>query len=159
MLAVRETPAPRHKRYSIPPLPSMRTKTALTIGVIGTAGAISTYLYNRPALRKKMLKAGSPSEAAKAFTAALEKDTAEIVETVKDATMHNWLMDELRAGKDAIAERLSGAAAHMKSDAKEIKKQAKRDIKAAKLEAGHVQKKLQSTAKKAVEAVKEKVGV
>jgi NhaP-type Na+/H+ and K+/H+ antiporter len=147
----------------------MRTRTALTIGVIGTAGAISTYLFNKPDLRKKMLKAESPSEAAAAFTAELEKDTADIAATVKDATMHNWLMDELRMGKDAITDRFTGATKHVKEDMKAVKNQAKSDVKSmkhemkaglhsAKKEVAHKEKKLHEAAdhaKKAISAVKD----
>lgn len=142
----------------------MRTRTALTIGVIGTAGAISTYLFNKPALRKKMMKADSPSEAAAAFTAELEKDTADIAATVKDATMHNWLMDELRMGKDAISERFTGASKHMKNDMKAVKKQVTSDVKAmkkemkigaegAKTEVGHAKRTLEKAAHHAAKAV------
>jgi hypothetical protein len=139
------------------PLPFMRTKTALTIGVIGTAGAISTYLYNKPTLRKKMMKAGSPQEAASVFAAEIEKDAADIAESVKDATMHSWLMQELKMGKDAVTSRFNKVASHAKKDAKAVKSQAKSDVQALNREKAHVKRKLQQTKKKVMESASEKV--
>lgn len=146
----------------------MRTRTALTIGVIGTAGAISTYLFNKPALRKKMMKAESPSEAASALAAELEKDAADIATSVKDATMESWLMQELRMGKDAVVDRFSTTSKHVKGDVKAVKKQIKSDVKAvkheartmgkaAKQEVKHVQKKMHDAKDQAVKAVSDKV--
>ncbi len=146
----------------------MRTRTALTIGVIGTAGAISTYLFNKPALRKKMMKAQSPSEAASAIAAELEKDAADIATSVKDATMESWLMQELKMGKDAVTKQFKGAVKHAKNDAKTVKRQVKANVKAvkrdakmmtgaAKSEVAHAQKKLSEVKDEAVKAVTDKV--
>lgn len=127
----------------------MKTRTALTIGALGTAGAIGTYLFNRPKLRKEMMEAPTAQEAASAFAAQLEKDAAEIAETVKDKAMHNWLMDEVRSSGQAINDKLTGAAKHVKSDIKAVKKEAKNTMKDMKEEKDHIQKTLKDTAHKA----------
>lgn len=124
----------------------MKTRTALTIGALGTAGAIGTYLFNRPKLRKEMMDAPTAQEAASAFAAQLEKDAAEIAENVKDKAMHNWLMDEVRRSGQAINKKLTGAAKHAKADVKAVKKEVKKTMKS---EQDHIQKTLKDTAHKA----------
>ncbi len=141
--------------YHSPTLP-MKTRTALTIGVIGTAGAAATYLYNRPKLRKEMMKADSAQEAAALFTEQIEKDAADVAKSMKKKAMHNWLMDELRSSGKAIKKRITKVKSHAKADVKAVKREGKAMLSEMKQEKAHVERKLRETAKKSAEAVAEK---
>lgn len=135
----------------------MRAKTALTIGAIGTAGAVTTYLYNRPQLRKKMMHASSPSEAAALFTESVEKDAADVAKNVRKKAMHNWLMDELRRSTKAVTKRITKVKSHAKADVKAVKSEGKAMMKEMTPEKAHVQKKLRAAAKKSADVVADKV--
>ncbi len=103
----------------------MRTRTALTVGLLGTASAVGAYLFNRPKLRKQMMEAKSPNEAVNLFTSEVGKDTAELAHSVQEAAVHNWLVDEIKDDMkkvkhdaDTLKSELMHSASRMKQKAK-----------------------------------------
>lgn len=133
----------------IHPLPHlhMRARTALTIGVLGTASAVGTYLYNRPALRKKMLGAENAQDALELLKEEAQKDAADVASSIKKAAVHNWLTEEMSKTGKKLGKRFYRAGKHAKA--------AKNELVGAKSDVEHNAKKLQKKAADSVEKVKE----
>ncbi len=132
----------------------MRARTALTIGFLGTASAVGTYLYNRPTLRKKMLGAESPQVALDLLKEEVQKDASDMAGSVKKAAVHNWLVTEMSKTGHNLGKRFFRAGKHVKA----IKKEAAGVKDEVAHSAKQLKKKTEDSVKKVTESVKEAVG-
>lgn len=116
----------------------MTLRSKATLLGIGTAGALGTYLYKKPKLRKKLWKSHSAAEAAAMIGTEMQKDASILAEDVKERASHNRMTNFLSRSKRTLGKRFGSMKREARHEARTAKTAAKHAKNVAEVEAEHM---------------------